>query len=436
MLLPRLGSTFLAALTFAASLQAADWPQFRGPDRTGITPEKGLLRTWPKDGPKLLWTYKNAGLGFSSPSIVGDRAYILGGADADGEYVFCLDLKTQKELWKTKIGPLFIYQNWGDGPRSSATVAGEVLYALGGHGDLVCVQTADGKEVWRKNLAKDLGGEMMTEWGYSESPLVDGDLLIVTPGGKEGTLAALNRKSGAVVWRSKGLDHKAPYSSVMISHAAGVKQYVQTSYIDEREGGFVSGFDVKTGTPLWTENIFKRHSYAIAPTPIVQMDQVYVTSGYGGGCHLFQISKAGAGLAAKNLYGRIQNKNMKNTHGGVVLLDGHVYGHSETLGWVCQTMKTGKIAWNERNLLECRSGAIAASADGLLFLYSDEGETVLLQADPKEWKETGRFSLPETSELRKNRESLRSSAVWTHPVIADGKLYLRDQELIFCYQVK
>lgn len=428
------------AFLFVSVVRADDWPQFRGPARTGVSKEKGLLQEWPEKGPKLLWTYRDAGLGFSGPSIVGDRLYTLGGWD-DGEYALGIDLKTQKEVWKVKLGKLFGHGNWGDGPRSNPTVDGDLVFALGGYGDLVCLKVADGKEVWRKNLETDFGGVMMSDagnhWGYSESPLVDGDVLIVTPGGSKGTLAALDKKTGKLIWQSEGLKHAAPYSSAMISNAAGVKQYIQASYIDEHEGGFLSGFDAKTGKPLWTKNLFKKHSYAVAPTPIVVDDLVYMTSGYGGGVHLFQISKAGAGLEAKELYSPEIQKTMKNTHGGVVLLDGKIYGHSEVLNWTCQDFKTGKILWNDREqILETRQSGATTAADNRLYFLSDTGECALVVPNPKEMEEAGRFTLPEKSKLRITRPTLRAAAVWTHPVIANGKLYLRDQELIFCFDVK
>lgn len=433
-------SRLLACLLLlaAANASAADWPQFRGPKRDGISAETGLLQEWPKDGPKLLWTYRDAGLGFSCPAIVGDTLYTLGGWD-DGEYVLAIDMKTGKEQWKTKVGKLFDFKGnaWGDGPRSTPTVDGAHIYALGGFGDLICVERKAGKEVWRKSFVKDFDGEMMSEWGYSESPLVDGDVLVVTPGGSKGTLAALDKKTGAVRWRSKGTTFAAPYSSVMISEAAGVKQYIQNSYDKNAmpEEGFTSGIDAKTGETLWKEQIFKQHSYAIAPAPIVTGDLVYITSGYGGGCHLFQIKKGEKGLEAKDLYSKAIQKKVKNTHGGMVLVDGKLYGHSESSQWVCQDLKSGKVLWADRDNLETQSGSITA-ADNRLYLLSQEGEVVLLEISAKEWSEKGRFKLPEASKLRGKAPNRQYAAVWAYPVVANGRLYLRDQELIFCYDIK
>src|SRR5439155_22000618 len=213
---------------------------------------------------------------------------------------------------------------------------------------LVCTDLK-GQTIWRKNLEKDFAGEMMTEWGHSESVLIDGDQLICTPGGKKGTLAALNKKTGDLIWQSNGLTHKAPYSSAMVHVVDGLRTYVQTSYIDEDEGGFISGFSAKDGKVLWSQSIFKHHSYAITPNPIIKDNLVYVTSGYGGGCHLFEITGKDGAFKARDLYKPRQQKAVKNTNGGVVLIGDHIYGHSETQTWVCQDLKTGNVKWTERD---------------------------------------------------------------------------------------
>jgi outer membrane protein assembly factor BamB len=427
----------LGACLVACSVSlAADWPQWRGRDRSGVSKETGLLKAWPKGGPTPLWTYKKAGLGFSGPAVVGDRLYTMGVRD-EMTYVIALDIAKGQEAWSTKIGPLFTFKlnAWGDGPRGTPTVDGDHLYALDATGLLVCLETAKGEEVWRKDLIKDLAGEMMTEWGYSESPLVDGDLLICTPGGPKGTLAALDKKTGAVKWRSTDLKNKAPYSSVVISEGGGIRQYIQTSYISAAEGGVVSGFAAKDGKLLWSQPTFRGSSYAIAPTPIVRDNLVYVTCNMEGpGCHLFALTPKGKGIAAKELYSKKNQKSLKNDHGGVVLVGAHVYGHSGGRGWTCQDFKTGDVAWLDRSQLQCTSGSIVA-ADGRLYLYSDTGTAVLLDADPKKWQENGRFELPEKSTANKGRPSGRSAAIWTPPVVANGRLYLRDQELLFCYDV-
>jgi outer membrane protein assembly factor BamB len=440
--------TLVCCLTAASSARADDWPQFRGPDRTGVSKEKGLLKKWPKEGPKLAWTYKNAGLGFSSVTVVKGVVYTLG-TDmavkggmflADDENVIAIDEKKGTELWRVKIGPIFTFMRnyWGDGPRSTPTIDGDFLYALGGQGELVCLEIAKkGKEVWRKNLIKDLGGKMMDvggdDWGYSESPLIDGKLLICTPGGPKGTLAALDKTNGNIVWRSVGLTHNAPYSSAVVADIHGVRQYIQTSY-DNTEGkefGVVSGFDAKTGKVLWSETIFKQSSYAIAPSPIVKGNQVYVTSGYGGGCHLFDIGKD---QKASEQYAKKTFKKVKNTHGGVVLIGEYIYGHSEPGMWICQEMKTGNIEWDENVQLKCGSGAVTA-ADGKLYLYTDDGEVGLVDADPKGFNLVSSFTIPVKSMIPQMRKTSQSSRIWAHPVIANGNLYLRDHEYLFAFKI-
>jgi outer membrane protein assembly factor BamB len=426
----------LSLLTTATLLSAEDWPQWRGPKRAGVSDEKGLLQAWPEKGPKLVWTFDDCGLGFSSFSVVGDRLYTMG-ARKEETYVIAIDAGMGKQVWSAKVGKIFTYSGnyWGDGPRSTPTIDGDLLYALGGHGDLVCLQTKDGKEVWRKNLVKDFGGEMMSEWGYSESVLVDGPNVICTPGGKTGTLAALDKKTGEMKWRSKELTAKAPYSSIMPATLAGVRQYVQAGYIDDIQGGILSAVAADDGRLLWSESIFKGSSYAVAPTPIIKGDQVYMTSGYGGGCHLFEITAAGDKLAAKELYSSKNRKTMKNTHGGVVLVGEHIYGHSERLGWVCQEFKSGDVVWMERFDLPSQSGAITY-ADGNLYLYDEEGNAALVKANPEKWELISKFEIPQKSKLMEGRPTSRSAKIWAHPVVANGRLYLRDQEFIFCYDVK
>ena len=269
----------LCAMLAVSVVRADDWPQFRGPERTGVSKETGLLKAWPKEGLKPAWTFRNAGLGFSSVAVANGVVYTLGtDKDLKNDVIIAIDEKTGNELWTATVAPRFTFyapdgkpaNPWGDGPRSTPTIDGNHLYALGGYGDLVCVDIGNkGKEVWRTHLVKDLNGEMMTKWGYSESPLVDGDMLICTPGGKDGTLAALDKKTGKPVWRSKDWTQLAPYSSVVAADIHGVRQYIQTGYTGGNDGGNVSGVDAKTGKLLWSKKYFTGDSYVIGPTPIV-----------------------------------------------------------------------------------------------------------------------------------------------------------------------
>jgi len=402
----------------ALPIKGADWPQWRGPNRTDVSTETGLLKSWPKDGPPLVWTFTNAGVGYSGPAIVGDRLFTLG-ARGETEYVFALDTRTGKELWATKVGPMFSEKR-GDGPRCTPTIDGDRLYALGAKGDLVCLETESGKPVWKINLQKDLGGKVMSSWGYTESPLVDVNKVICTPGGAQGTLAAFDKNTGKVLWRSIGLKELASYSSMVLAEIGGVQQYVQVTATG------AAGVAAADGRLLW-KYVKDGFRVAVIPTPIVRDNYVYITSGYGAGCELIKLTPDQKGFKAEKVYA---NKNMVNHHGGVILVGDDLFGYSESeRAWVCQDFKTGGIVWEEKQKLKKGSETFA---DGHFYCYSeDDGTVVLVEASPDGWKESGRFKIPQESNLRKP-----DGRFWTHPVIANGHLYLRDQDLIFCFDVR
>jgi outer membrane protein assembly factor BamB len=393
-----------------------DWPQWRGPDRNDISRETGLLKTWPSGGPRLLWTFREAGAGYSGPAVVGDRLYCMG-AEGKTESLYALDLKTQKKVWSAEVGPLF-KEGHGDGPRGTPTVDGDLVFGIGGQGTLLCVKAATGEKVWSKNLKTDLGGAMMSGWGYTESPLVDGDKVVCTPGGSKGALAALNKKTGELIWQSREFTDKAAYSSVTVIDPNGVRQYCQIT------GESVVGVAPDDGKLLWKHP--RRGQTAVIPTPVYADNLVFVTSGYGIGCNLIKLVPDGGKFKAEEVYA---NKNMVNHHGGVVLLGDYLYGYSDGKGWICQNFKTGEIVWAEKNKLD--KGSLTYADDHLYCLGERAGDIVLVKATPDGWKEDGRFKIPEDSKIRTN-----SGRVWTHPVVANGKLYLRDQDLIFCYDIK
>jgi outer membrane protein assembly factor BamB len=409
------------AVSLALTALGADWPQWRGPERNNISRETGLLKTWPPGGPKLVGTYSEAGTGYSGVAVVGDRLYSMG-ADDSKEYVFAVDLKTMKKAWSTEVGPRFS-NSWGDGPRATPTVDGELIYVLGGQGNLLCVKAAGGDKVWSKNMQRDLGGQMMSGWGYSESVLVNGDHLVCTPGGKKGAVAALNKKTGDPIWQSVEFTDPAGYSSLVPAEIDKVRQYVQMT------GQSVAGVAAKDGKLLW--RMPKAARTAAIPTPVVSGNLVYATSGYGSGCALFRTEADGKGFKAAQVYA---NQNMGNQHGGVVLLDGHVYGFSDGKGWVCQDFMTGSIVWQERQKLG--KGSVTC-ADGLLYCYAErDGTAALVEATVKGYTEKGRFTIPNRTQQPFPRSKKGGDNVWTHPVVAGGKLFLRDQELIFVYDVR
>jgi outer membrane protein assembly factor BamB len=400
----------LLTLTVSTS-HAADWPQWRGPDRTDISKETGLLKSWPDGGPKRVWLFENAGHGYSGPAIANGKFFTLGTRDGS-EILLVLDANTGKELWTAKIGKV-LSNRWGDGPRGTPTVDGDRVYALSGPGDLVCANVADGKIVWQVNVT-DLGGKV-PGWGYCESVLVDGNQVVCTPGGSQGALVALDKMTGKLIWQSKEFTDGAHYSSIMPAEINGTRQYVQLV-----EKNFV-GIAAKDGKLLWISD-FPKGRTAVIPTPIIKGNNVYVTAAYGAGCKMVTI---GANNEVTTVY---ENTVMKNHHGGVILIGDHLYGHSDGYAWVCQNFMTGEEVWGHRDF---RKGAIAY-ADGKLYcLEEGSGTLVLAEASPAGWKEHSRFTLEPQSNIRSS-----SGRIWTHPVIANGKLYLRDQDLIYCYDIK
>lgn len=403
-------TSLLVAIGFVPSTRAADWPQWRGPDRADHSPDTGLLKSWPEGGPKRVWLNENAGLGYSGYSIVGGKLFTMG-LRGDTEFLIALDADSGKELWATKVGEKYS-NNWGDGPRGTPTVDGDRVYALSGQGTLIAAQTADGKELWSVSMTKDLGGKLQG-WGYTESVLVDGERVICTPGGSQGTMAALDKMTGKVLWRTTDLQDEAQYSSSIIAHPGGAKQYVQL--VAKR----FFGVDPDSGKVVWQSDFPGRT--AVIPTPIAAGDQVYVTAGYGAGCKAVKATSSDPAVV-------YQNKVMKNHHGGVVLVGDYLYGHSDGYAWVCQNWKTGEEVWANRNY---GKGAIHY-ADGMLYCLEESSGTVaLVEASPEGWKEHGRLKLEPQSTKRSPQ-----GRIWTHPVVVNGKLYLRDQELLFCYDVK
>jgi outer membrane protein assembly factor BamB len=401
--------TFAAFSPVALFAAGADWPQWRGPDRSDVSKESGLLKTWPADGPKRVWLYENAGTGYSGPAIVGGKLYTLGTRD-NHEILLVLDANTGKELWTANLGPV-LSNDWGNGPRGTPTVDGDRVYAMTGVGGVYCVSIPEKKVLWNKSMT-DLGGKK-PNWGYSESVLVDGAQVVCTPGGAKGAVAALDKVTGKLLWQSEEFKDPAHYSSIVAARINDTPQYVQ------RTEKSVVGLSPKDGKLLWQTTFPGRT--AVIPTPIVRGNQVYVSAGYGSGCKLVTI---GADNAVTTVY---ENKVMKNHHGGVILVGDYLYGHGDS-AWECQDFKTGAEVWAHK---EFGKGAVGY-ADGMLYCLEERsGKVVLVEASPKGWKESGRFTLEPQTKIRSDK-----GRIWTHPVISHGKLYLRDQDLIYCFDVK
>jgi outer membrane protein assembly factor BamB len=432
---------FLTLVLPVAAATAADWPQWQGPDRNSISKETGLLKEWPKGGPPLAWTAKKLGGGDSAPSVAAGQIYGMSTRGSDN-VVWALTEKDGKEVWVTPIGPTNQQRmpQSQEGPGCTPTVDGDLLYALGMGGDLVCLQVKDGKPVWKMNLTKEFGGVIPT-WSYRESPLIDGDKLICTPGGPDATLVALNKKTGKTLWKSKvtpaaagggggrpggrpgfGGGGSAAYSSVIALDFDGKRQYVQFT------AKTLVGVAADDGKVLWTYDKPANGMGITCSTPFHADGQVFAASAYGAGGGLVKLSKDGdKGVKAEEVY---FTKKMENHHGGMILHDGCLYGANGGNGGgflICLDFKTGNVLWDQRDGggKRVEKGSIAM-ADGRLYYRTEGGTVLLIEPNPKEYVEKGRFEQPDRTRL----------PAWAHPVIANGKLYIRDQDTLFCYDIK
>ncbi|MFC1760565.1 PQQ-binding-like beta-propeller repeat protein [Planctomycetota bacterium] len=400
---------FLTICLFGSMAKAGDWTQWRGPQRDNCSSETGLLQSWPASGPKLIWKATGLGKGYATVSVVGTRLYTTG--ERDGvSYAYALEIGKQQPLWSVPIGKAGA-PGWGKffGPRSTPTVDGDRVYVLGQYGELVCLQASDGLKLWETHLVKELGGKR-PEWGYSESVLIDGDQLICTPGGKQGFLAALNKQTGKVLWRSSDCTDNAHYASVIIATLGGVKQYVQLTPAS------VVGVGTD-GALLWQTK--RKGKTAVIPTPVVKDNLVYVTSGYGIGCACFEITKNVDGFSVRPAY---QEKVMVNQVGGVVLQGDYVYGHCDKKGWTCQAIATGEVKWTNKAV---GKGALTY-ADGCFYLRSEKkGTLALIKATPAGFQETGRFTQP----------GFGKEQTWPPVVIVNKMLFVRDQDQLLGYDI-
>ncbi len=421
--IPTLALATIAVL--AATATAADWPQWRGPQRDGRSPDTGLLASWPEGGPPLAWKSSGLGGGYSSVSVAGERVYTMGDL-GDGQYVLALSRADGKHLWKTRVGST--HEDEYLGPRSTPTIDGDRLYVVTTDGDAICLEAADGKLVWKRSLPGEFGGTLMKamgtyDWKFAESPLVDGDRVVVTPGARDAALVALDKATGEEIWRAAipelgeaGADG-AGYSSVVVSNAGGIRQYVQLV------GRGLIGVAADTGRFLWGYNRVA-NNIANIPTPLIHGDLVFGSSGYGTGAALVRISREGDALRAEEVY-FVPGDTFQNHHGGLILDNGYVYtgtGHNKGFP-IALELGTGKVAWGpERN--DGKNSAAIAFADGRIYFRYQDGLMVLVEASPEGYREHGSFRIPDVK-----RES------WPHPVIAGGRLYLREQDTLYVYDV-
>jgi len=415
-------ASFASILIVTAAAHAADsWPTFRGPQRTAVAPDTNLLTQWPEGGPKLVWQAPGAGRGYSSPAITGGRIYILGDApstvDDKDEYLLCFNQADGKPLWKTKLG-----EAWNEGKsdwqssRSTPTVDGDRVYVITPHGTLVCCRTS-GEELWRHDLKEESEGKKADGWGYSESVLVDGDLVVCTPGGPTNTMVALDKLSGKKRWSTPRPDDRgAGHSSIVISNVGGTRVYVQST------GSGALGVRAADGKLLWTFDIDQ--TTAVIPTSIIRDDLVFFVAGYGrGGALLKQVPKGNGEVDVETVYPL--KTELSNKHGGVVLVGDYLYGDSEDRGIVwCAELLTGDVKWKSRGA--GKNSASIVAADDHLYVHYADGMMTLVKATPTAFEEISHFELPGSGE--------RPS--WAHPVLLDGHLYVREGDVILCYDVR
>lgn len=433
-------------LVVAGGSLAADWPQWRGANRDGKSADTGLLKQWPESGPALAWRIDKLGGGDAGPAVAAGRIFIMSNRGQE-EVVWALSEKDGSEIWVTPLGPAFAQRasQGREGPGCTPTVDGERLYVEGLAGNVACLQVSDGKILWQRSLTEDFGGRVPM-WSYRESPLMDGDKLIVTPGGPDAIMVALNKLTGETIWKAKMPDSPAgaseptagpgggrggpggpgggggaAYASPIAIDFQEQRQYVQLT------ARALIGVVASDGKFLWRYDKPANRMGINCATALYQDGMVFASSAYGAGCGLVKLSKnADGSVKAEEVYATTE---MQNHHGGMILLDGCLYGASggnEGGALVCLDFKTGKIMWDQRAAVGRRAKGSLALADGMLYYRMEDGVVCLIEPNPQQYTERGRFQQPDRTKL----------PAWAHPVVANGKLYIRDQDVLFCYDVK
>lgn len=385
----------------------ADWPQWRGHDRMGLSKDAGLAKQWPANGPATVWSINGLGEGYGSLSLKGDRIYIQG-TRGKATGVFCLNRADGKEVWNAMFGEKGD-ESRGNGPRATPTIDDDRIYVLTESGALACLRAANGQRVWSKNILTEFGGSY-PKWLISESPLVDGNKLIVSPGGKGAGIVALDKMNGNLIWKTADLSDEAGYSSCVAADIGGVRTYMNFT------SRAAVGVRASDGKLMWS-NTHAVNNVANCTTPVFANNKVFFTSAYDTGAVLLDLKAEGGEVKATEAY---FTRDMKNHHGGVVLVNGYLYGFNNQI-LTCLEFATGKKMWENRSV---GKGSVAY-ADGMLYLLGEKHQVALAEATPSGYNEKGRFTIAD-----QGRDS------WAHPVIVGGKLYLRDQGVLTCYDVK
>lgn len=410
--------------------RAEDWPGYRGPNRDGSSAEKGVASSWPKSGPKLAWTFDKAGSGLSGPAVVGGQVFLLGTVDKN-EVLFKIG-PDGKQAWSAPIGPVYDFQgnSWSGGPNATPTVGKNLVFCQGSQGILAAFDIATGKEVWKTDTSAELGAEVnpigggpaKKGWGFCGSPLVDGDKLIVATGGAGGLITSFDAGTGKIVWRSKEFKDQATYGSVMQFDCLGEKVYAVAV-----QNGAVA-VSAKDGQPVWKYQRDSDYPDIVACTPVAVEGKLLLPVGHGGDCALLAFSKGADGkVEAKPVW---VAKEISCNHGGFVVVGDKVIGFHAKRSWTSQALADGKVVWSGRRNAIGSGNAILVDGK-VIALAEDTGDVALIDGKGAAYKELGRFTLPKESAIRKS-----GGRRWTHPVVSDGKLYLRDQELLFCYDIR
>jgi outer membrane protein assembly factor BamB len=408
--------------TVLAQTVGGHWPQWRGPDRTGVSRETGLLTSWPDGGPRQVWAASGLGQGFSSVAVAAGRILTMGDR-RDGQYVIALDEATGRELWSRRVGG--VHRDQYAGPRGTPTIDGDRTYVLDTDGDLVSLETATGREVWRRSLPDEYGART-PGWMFAESPLVDGDRVLIAPGTSRAAVVALDKMTGREIWRTaapalgrQGVDGPE-YSSIVISNGAGVKQYIRLL------GRGVIGVRASDGELLWSYDRVVNGTANI-PTPVVSGNLVFVSTGYGAGAALLELMPdVESGVSAVERY-FLQGRTFQNHHGGMVFVNGYLYagtGHNNGLP-ICLELVSGRVTWGGDFRNAGTGSAAVTAADGHIYYRYQNGRMLLVEANPREYREKGSFEIP----------NVRQPS-WSHPVVAGSRLYLREQDALYVYDLR